>query len=159
VEVQGWSDVPRGEPLFETIFVFQNTPADTTGAATARRRDLEIEEGRFQGGSTNYPLSIDVEPDERLQLTVTYDRSRFRDATAEAWAEDLAGLLEALAADPGVRFEDLRARLAAAADERRRRRQKEASSRSLARLARVRRRTVATPDATTSDSNEESQQA
>jgi Non-ribosomal peptide synthetase modules and related proteins len=34
VEIQGWSDVPRGEPLFEMIFVFENYRAD--GVATGR---------------------------------------------------------------------------------------------------------------------------
>ncbi len=30
VEIQGWSDVPRGRPLFESLFVFENYPVDAT---------------------------------------------------------------------------------------------------------------------------------
>ena len=37
VQVQEWSDVPRGRALFESIFVFENYPVDSSLAA---RRDL-----------------------------------------------------------------------------------------------------------------------
>ena len=32
-QVQGWSDVPRGLPLFESIVAFENYPVNTSLAA------------------------------------------------------------------------------------------------------------------------------
>ena len=38
VEVQGWSDVPRGTPLFESLFVFENYPMEEGGGGEADGR-------------------------------------------------------------------------------------------------------------------------
>ena len=38
--LQGWSEVPRGTPLFESLLVFENYPID---AALARSGELELE--------------------------------------------------------------------------------------------------------------------
>ena len=93
VEVQKWSGVAAGQPLFETIFVFENT-------APARPADEEAN-GPVRVGAarhlfkTNYPLTVQVSPGERLSIRVEYDGRRFG---ADVIARVL-GRLEALLVD------------------------------------------------------------
>ena len=40
VEIQGWSEVPRGEPLFASLLVFENYPVDRSlSGRMGQRRD------------------------------------------------------------------------------------------------------------------------
>src|SRR4029077_4709338 len=53
VDVQGWSDVPRGQPLFESLFVFENFPV-------SNRHDkdkLHVTDSRSVG-QTSLPLTL-----------------------------------------------------------------------------------------------------
>ena len=54
VEVQSWSEVPRGLPLFESIVVFENYPVEESKGGDA---GVEV---RGCGGEerTNYPLNL-----------------------------------------------------------------------------------------------------
>ena len=56
VDVQHWSDVPRGTPLFESILVFENYPVDATVSrgSSVKVRDVQMAE------QTNLPLSVGV---------------------------------------------------------------------------------------------------
>ena len=40
-DVQAWSEVPRGTPLFESLVVFENYP---TTAPAPRRRELDVDD-------------------------------------------------------------------------------------------------------------------
>ncbi|HEY0603676.1 MAG TPA: amino acid adenylation domain-containing protein [Herpetosiphonaceae bacterium] len=83
-EVQGWSDVPRGTPLFETIVVFENYPIDTFG----RQGNGQV----FQ--RTNYPLTLLIEPAEELMLRLSYETQRFDEATIDGLLERLQIVLQ-----------------------------------------------------------------
>jgi amino acid adenylation domain-containing protein len=93
----GWSEVPRGRPLFETLVVFENYPLDHTLAERA---------GGFGFGSvrvlerTEYPLTLMAFPGPELGLRLTYDERRFDGATVDRMMGHLAYLLEGIAADP-----------------------------------------------------------
>src|SRR5260370_4599458 len=45
VDVQGWSEIPRGTPLFESLFVFENYPSllpdDSEDEASPDRMGIE----------------------------------------------------------------------------------------------------------------------
>ena len=75
VDIQGWSEVPRGLPLFETILVFENLPVETS--FSERESDLIIRGDRGVGSKANYPLTMIVNPAHDLSVQVVYDRSRF----------------------------------------------------------------------------------
>ncbi|MBN1991918.1 MAG: amino acid adenylation domain-containing protein [Anaerolineae bacterium] len=78
VEIQGWSDVPRGTPLFESLLVFQNFPL---AASLAEWQEaLPIDEIHLSQ-KTNYPLNLIVLPGAELAVEIGYDESRF-EATA-----------------------------------------------------------------------------
>ncbi|MEO6807675.1 MAG: condensation domain-containing protein, partial [Isosphaeraceae bacterium] len=74
VQIQGWSEIPRGQPLFESLFIFENFPVDATLASRAGR--LGVEAVRFLD-QTNYPLNIMAVPGAQLFIKVGYDPRRF----------------------------------------------------------------------------------
>ena len=74
VEIQGWSAVPRGQPLFETIFNFQDPAWDAAlqsrgGSWSARRFGIRSHPG--------YPLAVDASGGAALRINLIYDRARF----------------------------------------------------------------------------------
>ena len=67
VKVQGWSEVPRGRPLFESILVFENQSLDSQLRATG---GAWSERGFRYLGQTNYPLTVIAYGDQELQLQI-----------------------------------------------------------------------------------------
>jgi amino acid adenylation domain-containing protein/non-ribosomal peptide synthase protein (TIGR01720 family) len=98
VQVQGWSEVPRGMPLFDTLFVFENFPVERSGMAQAAHAvpRVRLTEGRAIEW-TNYPLALIAAPGDRLHFTLGYDAARFDAATATRLLDHLERLLEQLA--------------------------------------------------------------
>ncbi|HVJ88924.1 MAG TPA: amino acid adenylation domain-containing protein [Labilithrix sp.] len=95
--VQAWSDVASGEPLFESLFVFENYPVDDA----ARQADALIAVTDVRAWeTTNYPLNVIVGPGKEVLLRLNYDTSRFDDATIVKMAGHLEALLESLAEAP-----------------------------------------------------------
>src|SRR5262249_53360516 len=61
-EVAGWSELPRGAPLFETLLAFENYPFDASLVEQVRERTgLEVPELRVLD-QTNFPLTVSVTP-------------------------------------------------------------------------------------------------
>ncbi len=104
VDVQRWSDVPPGSPLFESILVF--TPR-LIGAALRElggpwaERDIHFLE------QTNYPLTLFAYNEPELLLKLAYARGRFSDAAMGRCLELLGTLLEAFPAHADGRLTDL----------------------------------------------------
>ncbi len=102
VQVQGWSAVPRGQPLFESILVFENFPvgaavreAASPGAGAALTLD-DVQDVQ----QTNFPLTLVAYPGDELALRLAYDTARFDAAAVERMLGHLATLLTGLAAAP-----------------------------------------------------------
>lgn len=72
VQVQGWSDVPKGLPLFESIVVFQNSVSYDLSIT-----NIQIDHIHSLANS-NYPLGLVVVPGSQLRLELRYDMSRFQ---------------------------------------------------------------------------------
>ncbi|HYP26492.1 MAG TPA: amino acid adenylation domain-containing protein [Blastocatellia bacterium] len=106
VDVQGWSEVPRGRPLFESLMVFENYPIEES---------LEQEDASLRVDITdlferaNYPLTVFATPGDSLSLQIVYDCHRFDAPTISRMLEHLRTLLEAIAANPERRLRDLSA--------------------------------------------------
>ncbi|HEX8696632.1 MAG TPA: amino acid adenylation domain-containing protein [Longimicrobium sp.] len=97
-DVQGWSGVPHGRPLFESVLVFENYPVGADGPADdggLRFHGLQVPE------RTNYALTLVTVPGEELELRLAYDARRFDAAAARRILALLRELLAGLAADPG----------------------------------------------------------
>jgi amino acid adenylation domain-containing protein len=97
VDVQGWTEVARGRPLFESILAFENFPriggaGDGTGGLTV---------GAMRGASsTGYPLTLILHPGERMHLRAYADRARIGDAAARRLLGHLETALRSMADAP-----------------------------------------------------------
>jgi non-ribosomal peptide synthetase component F len=97
VFVQDWSDVPRGQPLFESLVVFENYPVEA--ALAERAGSLGIESGRILE-RTNFPFTLMVAPGAELSLRADFDALRFDPEAVERLLGHLRTLLEELAINP-----------------------------------------------------------
>ncbi|BAY50181.1 amino acid adenylation domain protein (plasmid) [Scytonema sp. HK-05] len=104
VDIQAWSDVPRGTPLFESLVVFENYPLDASlqeGSGSVKVSDVRGFE------RTNYPLTVVVTPGEQLSLQVSYNASRFNVAIIKQMLEHLETMLADMVAKPQASLLDL----------------------------------------------------
>ncbi|PYS97071.1 MAG: hypothetical protein DMF50_02025 [Acidobacteria bacterium] len=104
MQVQQWSGVARGTPLFESVFVFENYPLDA--ALLERVGDLEIRDLRAIEW-THYPLTVVVPPGPDLSIQINYDGRRFAAPVIERMLGHLTRLLEEFAVDPQRRLADV----------------------------------------------------
>ena len=97
VRVNGWSGLPRGATLFETVINFGNFP--TGAAASAEVGGVEFCDARFvERGS--YPLGLEVSPGTEMLLRAVYDTRRFSAASINAVLRRLGDVLQWFAANP-----------------------------------------------------------
>ena len=97
VQVQQWSGVPAGQPLFESLLVFENYPVDPPAEGGRRRLEVRIADGEEQG---SYPLTLVALPGERMLLRAQFRAARFEPAAVERMLGHLRVLLGGLAAAP-----------------------------------------------------------
>jgi non-ribosomal peptide synthetase component F len=92
--VQGWSDVERGSPLFQSILVFENYPSESSSpsAVVDQGGPVVWDIGFFIKES--YPMTLEVEPGSQLLLHLKYDTSLFDAATIRHMSEHLQTLLQ-----------------------------------------------------------------
>ncbi|HEV2735718.1 MAG TPA: amino acid adenylation domain-containing protein [Longimicrobiaceae bacterium] len=96
-DVQRWSGLPHGTPLFEHILVFENYPApdgtlDGTGLALLGSRVAEL---------SNYPFALLAAPGDALVFRALFDTARFDGDAVERLLGRLAALLAGMARAPG----------------------------------------------------------
>ncbi|MBZ4422338.1 non-ribosomal peptide synthase/polyketide synthase [Myxococcus sp. RHSTA-1-4] len=101
VEVQGWSGLPRGVSLFESLLVFENYPLDS--AVWDWARDLDVRDFVVSEW-TNYPLTLVIAPGRELQLKLLHDTERFDAETAATMLAHLRALLEGFVVTPDARL-------------------------------------------------------
>ena len=101
VDIHRWSDMPQGNPLFESFYVFENYPKDTPGTESAdmngagATQPSAVQIRAYQVlERSNYPLVFSTGPSAELSLTILYDRHRFASETIAAMRTHLQKLLE-----------------------------------------------------------------
>jgi amino acid adenylation domain-containing protein/non-ribosomal peptide synthase protein (TIGR01720 family) len=105
MSVQRWSEVPRGEPLFDSLFVFENYPLGRSMEASENKLAV-LEIGSWS--RTNFALTVIAgAPANELGIGISYERARFDDETVARMLGHLANLLEAMAAAPESRLGEL----------------------------------------------------
>lgn len=104
VEVQGWSEVPRGVQLFDTLFAFENYPVDAR--LFAGGGGLSVESIRAIE-KTNYPITVVAVPGEGLAFKIIYDSRRFDVVVIERMLGHLKTLLEGMIANIEGRLSEL----------------------------------------------------
>ncbi|MFD4658624.1 non-ribosomal peptide synthase/polyketide synthase [Kitasatospora sp. NPDC058444] len=93
-QLQGWSELPGGTALFDSIVVFENYPFD---AESLTRHGLGVETESVLE-PTSYPLSVVVAPGESIEVSLDHDPAAFDAATVERLGASLRTLLAGMAA-------------------------------------------------------------
>ncbi|HKP11218.1 MAG TPA: amino acid adenylation domain-containing protein, partial [Blastocatellia bacterium] len=96
VQVQGWSDVPRGMPMFETLLIFENYE---TGNSSPPPGGLRFQDGRIIEWD-HYPLSVMIDTGREWLVKIGYDALRFDAATVARMLRHYVNLLESMASNP-----------------------------------------------------------
>lgn len=93
VEIQDCSELPKGRPLFDSLFVFENAPVEHAVLDRAKLLNARSGSGRTH---TNYPLTVVCYPGDTLGLHLSYDQRFFDQPTIDRLLEDFERLLLAL---------------------------------------------------------------
>jgi natural product biosynthesis luciferase-like monooxygenase protein len=104
VDVQSWSEVPPGSPLFRCLLVFDR--ASLGAEMRARGGGFERREFRLLE-RTSYPLALYAYGEPELWLRLAYDSPPLDAGAAERMLGHLETVLAAIAADPDRRLSSL----------------------------------------------------
>ncbi|WP_416235761.1 amino acid adenylation domain-containing protein [Nostoc sp. UHCC 0252] len=110
VEIQGKSEINRGTPLFESIVVFENYPVDeavhSQPPKASHNYSFSIDKIHAIE-QTNYPLTLVAAVGKQLLVKISYDISRFDDATITRLLGHFQILLEGIVANPEQQISQL----------------------------------------------------
>ncbi len=107
VQVQGWSELDGGTPLFESILVFMNYPVNQDELKGLKQESgLQISDMQVIK-QINYPLSVEVSAGKAVGWRIYYDGRFFDGATIQRMGGHLKRLLEGMANKPQVRLGEL----------------------------------------------------
>ncbi|MFJ6574324.1 AMP-binding protein, partial [Streptomyces sp. NPDC091292] len=109
VTIADCSELPAGQALFNTLFVFENYPVEELEEGQADSAQSGLRAGfNHMREQANYPLTVAASSAHELALRLSYDRAQFDEATVERLGTHLVTVLEALAtADAGQRVGEL----------------------------------------------------
>lgn len=74
VDIAGWSDIPRGQPLFDSILVFENYPIQESLQSASSQHSIENVATREQ---SHYPFTLYVTPGSTFKFSCSFQRSSF----------------------------------------------------------------------------------
>ena len=103
-EIAALTEIPSGQPLFETILVYENYPF--SGRLFERMESLGMSELRAWD-KTNYPLTLAVSPGPYPVLQIVYDRRRYSALAIQKLLGHLTALLRALPQSAECRLAEL----------------------------------------------------
>ncbi|MCE0460111.1 non-ribosomal peptide synthetase [Pseudomonas uvaldensis] len=93
VSIQEVSELPKGQPLFDSLFVFENAPVEVSVLDRARSLNATSDSGRTH---TNFPLTAVCYPGDDLGLHLSYDQRYFDEPTVQRLLGEFKRLLLAL---------------------------------------------------------------
>jgi amino acid adenylation domain-containing protein len=93
VSIQENSELPKGQPLFDSLFVFENAPVEVSVLDRAQSLNATSDSGRTH---TNFPLTAVCYPGDDLGLHLSYDQRYFDESTVERMLGEFKRLLLAL---------------------------------------------------------------
>ena len=90
LRIQGWSELPKGTPLFESILVYEDYEFNDSLKSLPggwKNRQFRLEE------KNNYPLVVAAYGGAELVIKIQYDRTRFADSAIEQLLKRFQSLL------------------------------------------------------------------
>jgi len=104
-EVQRWSQIKAGSPLFESLLVFENYPLDQMLQERVGNLTISDVRGRER---TGYPLTLIIgTAGEKLSLLAIYDQRRFDPALVKSMLRHFETLLVNIIGNSQRRVEEL----------------------------------------------------
>ncbi|MGH4002452.1 MAG: condensation domain-containing protein, partial [Pseudonocardiaceae bacterium] len=94
-QLQAWSELSAGMNLFDSVVVFENYPFD---AASVDKSGVRVREVHTHE-TTNFPLSLRADLDDRLGLHLAFDPQLFDAVTVERLASHLIMMLDGIIGD------------------------------------------------------------
>jgi amino acid adenylation domain-containing protein len=107
VQLQTWTQVPPGQPLFESLLVFENYPIQVGQPEIALHDKAIAVSDRSYDQSINYPLALTAAWRSELGIQVALDPHRIDPAFADRIASHLEAVLAGMAANPDNLLNDL----------------------------------------------------
>jgi amino acid adenylation domain-containing protein len=104
VEVARVSELPRGEPLFETLVMFENRELNRSLRA-ADPRWLDRTVTLYEQPSP--PLCVSVFDDQELRIRMLFDRRRYPDAVVQRIVDHLVAAISELSRDEHRKLADV----------------------------------------------------
>ncbi|MDD5036087.1 MAG: amino acid adenylation domain-containing protein [Methylococcaceae bacterium] len=101
VRIQALSSLPRGQALFQHLFVFENAPVDPTLRNSKDVLNIVSDQHRTHA---NYPITAVLVPGPRFHLQITYDVDRFEALAVERMLGHFKTLLEGIIHQPQARL-------------------------------------------------------
>jgi amino acid adenylation domain-containing protein len=101
-----WAGMPRDIPLYESLLVYENYPADPLGRSKSPD-GLQVRSAHL-AEANNFPLTLYVSHrGPRMSLKLSYHWNRFSDTAAQRILDGLESLLAAVLEQPELRLGDL----------------------------------------------------
>ena len=102
VDIQGWSEIQRGIPMFDSLMIVQNTPiappSPLVGIDMCSLSSVS---------SVDFPLMLIAVPGNQLRILISYDTDRFESEAIERLLVHFRTLLESIVVDPRQRLSQL----------------------------------------------------
>ncbi|HEU5383473.1 MAG TPA: amino acid adenylation domain-containing protein [Ktedonobacteraceae bacterium] len=95
ISIQGWSEIPKGQPLFEHLLIFENYPI--SNRLQQQAASLAIDDAETQEAN-HYSLTLEVKAEQTLDMQMLYDEQLFEDAFISELLDALSELLKRFSA-------------------------------------------------------------
>jgi hypothetical protein len=144
-QIQRWSEVQPPQPLFETMFTFENaamfqgTAVFEVGAKTAGSLEVEVDDIYIRN---NFPLTLKVVPWQVLEMHLLYEVGRFDVDVIHHILTQLQVMLTAIVSQPHISLPELVQLLTNLDDDSRKAQQEKAAAQSRLKLKQVRRKAI-----------------
>jgi non-ribosomal peptide synthetase component F len=105
MKVQSWSEVPRGTPLFETILVFENYPADAMIQQWFQGKIKAIPAQSIE--INDYPLTLTILPGKQLKFICVFRKASFEVHEIRRVLEQMKSILCQMLANAEGQIDDV----------------------------------------------------
>ncbi len=103
-EVQNYSELSNKQNLFDTLFVFENYPVDSSISKT--NLSFEIKDvSTFE--RTNYPITFVSSPAVPVTLEIAYDTSLFLNSTIKRFLNHFGIIVQQIIDNPEISYKNL----------------------------------------------------
>ncbi|HEY9663686.1 MAG TPA: condensation domain-containing protein, partial [Allocoleopsis sp.] len=103
-QIQRWSQVPQGTPLFNTVLVFENYPVGADIQPDLQGVQIQAVQSAIRN---HYPLTLRVAPHDELSLLWMYDSNQLPTATVQHRSQQFMNLLETISKQPQTSIQEL----------------------------------------------------